>query len=437
MQQLNANTIEELQNLIAQFGDEVLFRGQNSRYGEIDRPSIVTSFDRQGCIPSEMLKWSRYAKNVLRVFLEGHMDDLGFQQALLQHYGWRSFYIDCSSNPAVGAWFASHKYLDNITVEISEDCEEQPVMLRKRAARYEFEEGNGYIYVLDKTIAAEVGLVDLAALTIEGSRPRTTAQAAWLLGPLRNKPVPHGCFLAQISANRAILRDFAASHGLTDTNSLFPPVAEDPILKALLGLPWSEIPSAQGSRISIPAFKRALELPEYHPSFVKIAWPNTAFFRGEKISETLIPVDGLTNGGISINVPEIVLFGSANIDTPMNFPHVEALVNEHNAVLFEIDALIQHVNMGHLALYQKGICVMARGPDLYELCELLVEHPGQKTTRAGVNHGIYYRKQPNGLWIREPNEQECSCGNSAVHDMHISALHIAECYIANPEDFED
>lgn len=298
MKQVRVETLAELESAIADFGDDGVFRGQNSHFGEPNSPSVVTSFDRQGCIPPEMLKWSRYANNVLGVFLNDHSGSLGHTQALLQHYGWRSFFVDCSSDPTVGAWFASHKYTEKFAIEMSEDYEERPVWLRKRMAKYAFEEGEGHLYIIDKKAASQVGLIDLAALRIDGARCRTEAQQAWLIGPLRNTSLPADCFRAHVIADRALFRDFAATKGRTTTETLFPPPSEDPILHALLGLPWREIKGIRDDKFNIPAFRRALELPEHAESFVKIAWPQTAFYCGGTVAKKFESIDGDPFGGI-------------------------------------------------------------------------------------------------------------------------------------------
>ncbi|WP_244630042.1 FRG domain-containing protein [Pseudomonas syringae] len=277
MKQYAAKSVDELNQLIGSFGEDVLFRGQTSHYGEVGAPSIGMSFDRKDCIPSEMLKWCRYSQSVLDAYIAKHRADFGYQQALLQHYGWRSFYVDCTSSPAVAAWFASHKYTEATTLELCEDCDERAVMVRKRMARYAPVMGTGHMYVLNKKAANHVGLVNLATLTVEGYRPRTVAQSAWLLGPLHN-PIPQNCFLAQITVPSDVLQSYAAARGLTNTNTLFPSPAEDPILRSLLGLPWEEIKS-EASLKNLPAFKRTLELTEYHPSLLKIAGAKTAFYR--------------------------------------------------------------------------------------------------------------------------------------------------------------
>lgn len=429
MKNIKVSTLNELEALIDEFGQDVLFRGQLTHYGEPGEPSIIASFDRQDCIPTETIKWSRYASKVLEVLIGEHVNDIGYVQALLQHYGWRSFYIDCSSSPAVSAWFASHKYTESPSIDMCEDCDENFLWERKKYVSYVYEEGEGHLYVIDKSIANEVGLIDLATLTIKASHPRTEAQKAWLLGPTMGKAVPKNCFIAQITASRAIFRDYAALHGLTKTDSLFPPVSKDPILKALLDLPWREIESLRDPEFPVPVFKRALEIPEYQDSFKKIASPDTAFYQGGKISEIFMSIDtvkGELTGGKVVSAPGVIIFGTAPAETPMRFPKIEKMIEGKTYLAFEIDEIIKHPGMGHNVVYQKGIGIINHAQDLFEVCELVVMHPGLEMTNAGLCPGWYYRRQPSGLWVREHNANECDCKNDSIHQRHISALIIAE-----------
>src|SRR5690606_37310677 len=137
-----------------------------------------------------------------------------------------------------------------------------------------------------------VGLIALAPLAIEGARTRPSVHSAHLLGPLRNAPLPAECFLAHIEADCAVFRALAAEAGLVATGNVFPPSTEDPILDALLSLPWIPIPGVANPAGDIPAFRRAIELPEYDDSFVKIASPMVAFYRGGKIEDIFDEVDG-------------------------------------------------------------------------------------------------------------------------------------------------
>lgn len=435
MREIKVATATDLRQVLSEFDGNALFRGQVAHHVKDGLPSVVTSFDRKGCIPSQMMKWSRYASNVLDAYIGEAGDSLGFTQALLQHYGWRSFYVDCSVTAAVAAWFASHVYSEKTIIELCEDCEEDPVMLVKRMAKYDFAKGDGHVYVFDHAISdARVGLTDLSALKVEGARPRTEAQDAWLIGPLRNREVPAECFLAHITASCAVFREYAAEEGLVDTERLFPSTKEDPILRALLGLPWKKIEDSAGEVGMIPFFRRALDLPEYHDSFVKIASPGTAFFQGARVAD-YGSIDGEQFGGITVPVPELAIFGSAD-EAPLRFPKVMELLGAHRSVAFEIDELIQHITMRGMIIYQKGIIVRAHEPQLIELCELAVEHPGLEMTGAGINGGWYYRVSEDGLWKREENAEQCSCGNDKVHLRHVSALHIIEAYLFAPAKFK-
>ena len=240
LQNIRIDDLIGLKDCLAAFGRGVLFRGQTEHFGSAEQPSATTSFARHGCIPSEMLRWSRYADEVIGAFT-GRYSDFALNQAILQHYGFRSFYLDCSNNPAVSAWFAGNRYSDKLSVELCEDCDERPLFLRKKMARYDPADGVGHLYVLDRAACEKVGLIDLRAISIESARTRPSVQNAHLIGPLGNAPLSAECFLAHIEADHAVFREFAAEAGLVSTDSAFPPSSEDPILDALLSLPWIPI----------------------------------------------------------------------------------------------------------------------------------------------------------------------------------------------------
>jgi hypothetical protein len=156
-------------------------------------------------------------------------------------------------------------------------------------------------------------------------------------------------------------------------------------------------------------------------------------FQGARVAD-FGSVEGDAYGSITVPVPEITIFGTAN-EAPLRFPKVAELLAEHRSVAFEIDELIQHATMRGMVMYQKGIAVTAHEPYLVELSELIVEHPGLDMTAAGMNRGWFYRMGKDGLWRREAHADECDCGNERVHHRHISALHIVEDYLSAPKAF--
>src|SRR5271156_118490 len=99
-----------------------------------------------------MLKWIYYAKELLRrggVDVEqpqvGHL-----VQGLLQHYGWRSFFVDLTASPAVASWFASHSFASHRNLQFCENSFEEPVILGVQSAFYTNYDGVGNLYVLSK-----------------------------------------------------------------------------------------------------------------------------------------------------------------------------------------------------------------------------------------------------------------------------------------------
>lgn len=87
LKQIAVASTADLRRVLADLPGDALFRGQVAHYEKNGIPSVVTSFDRKGCVPSEMVKWCRYASSVLEAFIGDSVSSLDFAQALLQHYG--------------------------------------------------------------------------------------------------------------------------------------------------------------------------------------------------------------------------------------------------------------------------------------------------------------------------------------------------------------
>jgi len=64
MQEITVSSIENLRTTLAAFKGDTLFRGQTAHFEHKGHTPVVTSFDRKGCIPSEMLRWSHNADKV-------------------------------------------------------------------------------------------------------------------------------------------------------------------------------------------------------------------------------------------------------------------------------------------------------------------------------------------------------------------------------------
>lgn len=438
MDVLTIDTLDALKAYLNAIDRPMLYRGQTGHYGGTDAPAISTSFDRHGCVPSEMLKWSRYARGALKYALGEAVDALEISQAILQHYGWRSFYLDASSSAAVGAWFASHSYSQNIAVHLSEDCFENPMFLRKPEAKYDFEEGTGHLYLVDPTAAAHAGveLHDLSSIAIANGRARFHAQAAWLLGP-QTGALPPDAFHARLIAPRAVFAAYAAEAGLVETNSLFPPPSEDIVLSSLLHLPWTEIriDGKVAPPGEIPAFRRSIEIPEYEDGFAKRYDPTHAFYRDTMFADHN-PGEVDEGAPVFREVPDIAIFGTAN-PLAQGFPEIAALLQANPHIAFEVRQLFRFPETGPSVEYGKGVVIRRLVNGLIAVGDLSVDHPGMQLAAAGTNAGWHYEIGADGSWFRVPHVEDCPCGDDDRHLRHLSVLTIINHFLANEDEFEN
>jgi len=123
--------LEEVNQWLSTMPSDALFRGQTHHFSRDGKTNIETSFARHGCVPGLMQKWRHYATDLIRAMSGSRYEDVSVElsQALLQHYGWRSFFVDLTSHFSVAAWFASHSFKSGLVVSLAQDCFEEPIVL--------------------------------------------------------------------------------------------------------------------------------------------------------------------------------------------------------------------------------------------------------------------------------------------------------------------
>ncbi len=422
---IGVQSIDELEAFLTALGNGLLYRGQTSDYrGPSGLPQISTSFSRRGCHPPHMLRWSHYAGAILRTFVKGFDDgaDPATDQAILQHYGWRSFFIDATSAPAVACWFAGHTFSTQRKIDLTEDCWETGLFTVRDAATYEPADGLAVLYCLSKKRLRGHGFqsVDLSEIATAIGRPRYLAQQASMVGPLQTS-LPADCITAKILAPASVFRDYAASKGLRTTADLFPGPDEDPVLAALLGMPWVHHDDG-ASRNDLAFFFRSLPIPEYGWPFVKIHDSSVAFYRPFWLANEC-PADGPPFPGATyLLAPETMFYGVPG-DT-RGFPKLSRLLSEHQYLIVEMDGLMHHPHTGPTQQYGKGI-FLERVGDLVHLGEVAIGHPGMRPSECGLVRGRHYRIATDGSWSREPHFDDCPCGHDALHDHHLAvATHL-------------
>lgn len=409
-----------LKTVLSEMPPGSLFRGQTQEYYRQDGGlDIRTSFDRNGCVPHYMLKWQFYAKTMLRSFVRsiGGSDDLATDQAILQHYGWRSFFLDATSKAEVAAWFASHDYYEETCVHLAEDCWEDPAFIRRTKARFILAESDAIIYVLNRKELRRqgTGIVDLIEITTEEGQQRCSAQSAFMVGPLVGQ-FPDSCVYAKIEASARLFAEYASSFTNMDESSLFPSSARDPFLATLLRLPLEKIPLPD-SGLNIDAFRRGLPLPEYSMEFKKIWHPANAFYRRFWLAD--LAKTGTRFGETLFYLTSQSLFhGGSNGD--MSFPMLTALLKTHISVAVEIDGLVMSPFASGGTEYGKGVYLEYQENGDILLCELSVDHPGGRPAGFGICRGYYYRPSESYIWQRMSNSEECDCGFEPIHNHHLA-----------------
>lgn len=415
-------SIEDLKIVLGEFGSDALFRGQVHHFGSDDAPKMSTSFSRHGCNPPITQRWIHYASFALAALLGRDRKEISleFTQAVLQHYGWRSFFLDASSDPAVSAWFASHIWSDKRSIELCEDCFEDPVFLVKQMVKYDYQDGMGYLYVLSKDalIHSDIGLIDLASIEIPEHHPRFHAQRAWLLGPI-HVDLPVDCYLARVEAPRSVFRNYSNEMGFVTTENLFPDIHHDPVLDILSSMPWRHQRLPEEKSDDLKFFRQAFELPEYHDSFRKRNPPYIAFYEGATSGAETEPDVAV------FDTPDIAVYGFAPLVT-MKFPNISKLLqDEKTHTVFEIDSLVRRPG-GLSSEYLKGVAVTKVEGGLVSIADFVVVHPGRQMHGCSINKGWHYRIGNDGKWIREVSLEDCSCENHSIHHHHLSMLTIID-----------
>lgn len=429
MQTFRCTTVDELRQVIEGLGPDAVFRGQAREYLAPDgSPSLSTEFSREGCIPLRMLKWQHYASRILEQFVLGRAPgyDLPTDQAILQHYGWRSFFLDATKDAAVAAWFAGHTLETKRQGELVEDVFETPVSVQRTIATYTAGTAEGVMYAISRRALRGRSLqaVDLDEIMLASGRPRYQAQSALMVGPVDDL-LPQDCILARISAPAALFRDYAAGSGFTTTASLFPPVHEDPVLHALMSVPWVR----RGELASIGVFERGLPLPEYDSTALRRTGSSTAYYTRFWIADAAD--DSPFAHTDFYLVHEGFFYGSAKPDRP--YPLLTKRLRMRPFIVVEMDGLFKTPAAASASQYAKGILLEQQSDGSILVAEVSVDHKGATPGEFGLTRGLYYRPDADGRWTRIDHPEQCDCGNAAHHARHLVVVSRFEHALADDE----
>ena len=425
MKYFRIKSIEELNNIISNYQTGYFYRGQCQHYTRNNGCdiSIPSSFERHGCIPPEMFKWTHYAKAILRALGEGNYNDVDFKtsQAILQHYGWRTFYIDITKSENVAYWFASNAYSDKRSSHMCEDIEEDPVVLFHKEAMYSpSSHPTGHLYIIDKLAleSLKLDIYDLDNINIKNGQFRFHSQHACLCECV-NGFLPAQVISAHLEIDTTILKDMCQSSGLISTENLFPLDNNDHVLRLLLSLPWKRV----ASDYPIPFFRRTLDLPDYNVSFKKRLDLNTILFSEYSIREECKKLDeNIFCQAVFIEVPETFYYTTPEHIELIN---IASLITTNDVVVIEYDSIVVHPEIQNSYEVEKGICIRKHSSNEWEISGLSLEHPSSMINGVIISVGWRYELE-NGFLKLLQSDKNCPCNNDLRHNRHIEVLYLLE-----------
>lgn len=121
--------------------ERLVFRGQVKDYPLV--PSMYRGRGGFGCIPKLTTNWGVCAKRLIARFKKTVSSQIEIE-AIMQHYGYRSFFVDVTFDPEVALWFALHKF----------ESKRTPLYVDKqlRSAIFQWSKyrpsNRGYLYVI-------------------------------------------------------------------------------------------------------------------------------------------------------------------------------------------------------------------------------------------------------------------------------------------------
>jgi hypothetical protein len=376
-----------------------------------------------------MFKWTHYAKAMIRGFsgVDYFDIDLELSQAILQHYGWRSFYVDLTKSSSIACWFASNAYEESKSIHMSEDIHENPVRLVHKDAKHSQTEGVGHIYIIDCLALETLGIKihDLASLQGGEGRLRFHAQQACLVGNLNDR-LPPQVITSHIEVSSSVLKDYREKHRINDFSDVFPSSKEDFVFRTLLSLPWEKMHIDN----PIPTFRRGLEIPDYEDNFIKHLPPHITLYENFWVSDNRDGSDNLFKDLIFYKLPQFSYY--ANTNKYFDIDLVSKALKRHGDFVVEIDGLVRVLEAQEEYVYEKGIHVSVNEEGYISVSGLVVSHPSNIVDGVGTNVGWIYQENHNA-WERVDHHDQCSCNNALRHQLQFSLLRMLNEAIKNEE----
>jgi hypothetical protein len=347
-----------------------------------------------------------------------------YVEALMQHYGWRSRFIDLSDNPLVSLFFAGYAFSMKKVNHMTEDCFEEFLIEVKNEAYYSISsETQGYLYVIDRERVESIApntLVDLKeGLTDKNLRP--IRQSGYLLenadGSLNR--VVNNSIVEVLKIDTSIITELCEAENVTSDN-LFPNNDEDIIYNVLLSLPRKEIVLENGENSNF--FIKLFNLPEYNINYAKFQLPHIAYYSSFWIKDII--QESLSGNqesksryldALDIRCRDDISFHfSTQFDDKLECRNLLEVLRKISTLIIEYDNLFKY-HVENVTEYQKGI-ILEIVDNMVKVEEIGVDYVG-KSLQGVIGFKPRYYSIIGDEFV-EPIRivGDCPCNDDRRHD---------------------
>jgi hypothetical protein len=341
----------------------------------------------------------------------------GLIQAVLQHYGYETFFLDLTSRLDVAAWFASHDYSSQRHLFIGNQFRRTDMVKYEKAST-----GNGYVLVMAikdaESLKSKNRLIDLSCLPEFFERP--FRQAGWLmLDRPPTRPLPDDFLVSVIKVE---LDQFNAGQSIQP----FPPASEDAGFAKMRELPFVQFDTYDSKKTTpdnptghqAACAVRLLNLPEYH--YEDQTWNDVTIYEPLPVREWQVwhaKLGDLYAGaeGDIAETKKITISPAAKQLLQITSNVELAWPNLGSDALFFSFAELDHDKVIEHSPPYHGVWLQRSG-------SLIIETPtmsDEKVLSVGKGHAFFLKGQE---LAQQEMPGSCDCGSPESHEFRVRGL---------------
>jgi len=376
--------------------------------------------------------------------------------ALLQHYGYRSWFIDVTTTPEIALWFALNKHSKVTTFILKEIKPEFHPFLHVPTSYYETTDlSEGYFYIIDVTNYQDI-YFDLTHY-VPKKALRVHAQNAGAIFEPEDKPIDD-LVVARIRLSGDILKHSFADKYTYD--NLFPSFKEDSFYRSLLTLPYF-VPTGHLRKHMAPAFP-IVSIPFYRHKDEEVL--DLSLMINVLTTPSFFPVENGIIEGVQFDPIPICIVGGKQFkftealqilfpQYPSKRPYYQFQISEfeshtqpsmHNKndeesseylhpnlsmwpsnnllIMFPLSPLFLPLGEHADEFLPKGLWVVFNDNEIY------IARFGFEGLSFVTEAGMHYTKKENTYKIDQQRD-DCSCGNLRFHMGHLNFFLLISYFI--------